>query len=544
MADDEQTTTTRAALSKARMEAFSDGVMAIAITLLVLDLAVRPPGSPLEQFLRGWPAYFVYLVSFLTIGAAWIGHSSLTDDLDHVDRIFLRLNLLFLLSVSFLPFPTRLVGEALERGTSWQRVAVDRVRAHGAGDPLVVRGDGLLRSTRRPTAIARPTATWRTRRRSSASSSASMWQRSLSACWFPAPRSCSISPQRCSSSCRSGPSPRRSSEAGKRSLESVRSFIPPKRPAMNAPPTDPAPGGAGPPRHSRVPARGQKAAAKGAAVAKRGRLWIENQPPDSRKGATIGWVRRYQASNGQLFAVLLSAYLLLTLIPVFLVTASYSYKDPTALADRIEHRLRLRGTTAQLFSSVMVGTGEHKISAVLIAIIDLFFFGLGFPRVLQIVHARSWGIDLGKSVLADQARYVEVLVALVLGAALFVGQTRALRGEPSWIGWFLDPRLARAAARLLHLGAADLAPSPRPDAEPGPGAVFTVLGFVILRLISALLLTHWLNWYSTTYGAFGIIIAIFFWLILIGTVLVLAAALSPAFAQRRDLLEAHAEDRS
>ena len=189
-------------------------------------------------------------------------------------------------------------------------------------------------------------------------------------------------------------------------------------------PTEPAPGASGPPRHSRVPARAQQAAAKGAAVAERGRLWIENQPPDSRKGATIGWVRRYQASNGQLFAVLLSAYLLLTLLPVFLVVASYSYKDPTALADRIEHRLRLKGTTAQLFSSVMVGTGEHKLSAVLIAIVDLFFFGLGFPRVLQIAHARSWGIDLGKSVLADQARYVEVLVALVLGAALFVVRQR------------------------------------------------------------------------------------------------------------------------
>jgi uncharacterized membrane protein len=66
----------------------------------------------------------VYLVSFLTIGAAWIAHNSLTDDLDHVDRIFLRLNLLFLLSVAFLPFPTQLVGDALEKGTSWQRVAV------------------------------------------------------------------------------------------------------------------------------------------------------------------------------------------------------------------------------------------------------------------------------------------------------------------------------------------------------------------------------------------------------------------------------------
>ena len=67
-----------------------------------------------------------------------------------------------------------------------------------------------------------------------------------------------------------------------------------------------------------------------------------------------------------------------------------------------------------------------------------------------------------------------------------------------------------------------------------------MLGLVILRLISVLLLTHWLNWYSTTYGAFGIIIAIFFWIILEGTMLVLAAALSPALAERRNLRAARA----
>ena len=55
------------------MEAFSDGVLAIAITLLVLDLAVRPPGSPLEQFWRGWPSYLAYVVSFLTAHPLPIG---------------------------------------------------------------------------------------------------------------------------------------------------------------------------------------------------------------------------------------------------------------------------------------------------------------------------------------------------------------------------------------------------------------------------------------------------------------------------------------
>jgi uncharacterized membrane protein len=121
VANDESTPI--ATMGKGRMEAFSDGVLAIAITLLVLDVAIRPPGPPLHQFLRGWPSYLAYLVSFLTIGGAWIAHHGLTNSLDRVDRIFLRLNLLFLLAVSFLPFPTRLVADALDKTTSWQRVA-------------------------------------------------------------------------------------------------------------------------------------------------------------------------------------------------------------------------------------------------------------------------------------------------------------------------------------------------------------------------------------------------------------------------------------
>jgi uncharacterized membrane protein len=124
MADDGEELTTNPTLGKGRMEAFSDGVLAIAITLLVLDVAIRPPGSPTDEFLRGWPTYLAYLISFLTVGAAWLAHHGLTDRLDRVDPIFLRLNLLFLLAVSFLPFPTRLVAEALDKTTTWERLGV------------------------------------------------------------------------------------------------------------------------------------------------------------------------------------------------------------------------------------------------------------------------------------------------------------------------------------------------------------------------------------------------------------------------------------
>ena len=100
-------------LNTTRLEAFSDGVFAIAITLLVLDLSLPRHGPPLERVLHAWPSFLAYVVSFLTIGAAWLGHTALTDRLMRADHIFLRLNLLLLLAVAFLPFPTRLVANEL-----------------------------------------------------------------------------------------------------------------------------------------------------------------------------------------------------------------------------------------------------------------------------------------------------------------------------------------------------------------------------------------------------------------------------------------------
>jgi uncharacterized membrane protein len=111
--------------TRGRLEAFSDGVFAIAITLLVLDIAV--PAEDSEDFLRAvvdqWPFYLAYVISFASIGAVWLAHQMITQYLDRVDAWFIRLNLLLLSVVSFLPFPTRLVGEHIG-DTNPERVAV------------------------------------------------------------------------------------------------------------------------------------------------------------------------------------------------------------------------------------------------------------------------------------------------------------------------------------------------------------------------------------------------------------------------------------
>ena len=115
-----------------RLEAFSDGVFAIAATLLVLELRVPSDSSDLAGALaRVWPAYAAYLVSFLTIGIIWVNHHSLLAHCRRVDRRFLYLNLLLLIAVGIVPFPTALVGQYILSET-------------GATPALVVYGLGAV----------------------------------------------------------------------------------------------------------------------------------------------------------------------------------------------------------------------------------------------------------------------------------------------------------------------------------------------------------------------------------------------------------------
>lgn len=94
-----------------RLEAFSDGVFAIAITLLIL--IIRPPThGPLgHALLHLWPSYLAYAVSFLTIGVIWVNHHAIFRHFARVDRPMLLLNVLFLMVVAFIPFPTEVVAE-------------------------------------------------------------------------------------------------------------------------------------------------------------------------------------------------------------------------------------------------------------------------------------------------------------------------------------------------------------------------------------------------------------------------------------------------
>jgi TMEM175 potassium channel family protein len=112
-------------MTKSRVEAFSDGVFAIAITLLVLTVAQpRTYRGLAHELVTQWPSLAAYIVSFTVIGIMWINHHSVFMYLEHVDRGLLYLNLLLLMTIAFLPYPTGVLGQALAKGQGTRTAAV------------------------------------------------------------------------------------------------------------------------------------------------------------------------------------------------------------------------------------------------------------------------------------------------------------------------------------------------------------------------------------------------------------------------------------
>ena len=111
-------------MSTDRLETFSDGVFAIAITLLILDIQVPhvEQGHLAHALVKLWPSYTTFVVSFLTIGIIWVNHHTQYEHIVRADRTLLFLNLNLLMWIVFIPFPTALLAEYL-RGGEDQHVA-------------------------------------------------------------------------------------------------------------------------------------------------------------------------------------------------------------------------------------------------------------------------------------------------------------------------------------------------------------------------------------------------------------------------------------
>src|ERR1051326_736964 len=135
-----------------RVEAFSDGVFAIAITLLILDMHVPRPsdlvargGDLLPALYALWPSLVAYLLSFTVILVMWVNHHRIFTVVRRTDQPFLFWNGLLLMFVTFVPFPTALLAEYMAPGSTFDQFRIATVVYAGHGFLIALAFNGLWR---------------------------------------------------------------------------------------------------------------------------------------------------------------------------------------------------------------------------------------------------------------------------------------------------------------------------------------------------------------------------------------------------------------
>jgi uncharacterized BrkB/YihY/UPF0761 family membrane protein len=262
--------------------------------------------------------------------------------------------------------------------------------------------------------------------------------------------------------------------------------------------------------------------------------WAGSRDPASPTGVAIGAWRRYRAIDGPLQSALLSLYLLVAVLPALLVMEEYLDPHPDALAHHMTLHYRLNAPTAAMLRSVLGEGQAHKLGSALLAVASALFFGLGFGRVLQLVYARAWKVTLrGRGV--DQGLYAAVLCAAYGLILLLLAELAEIHRPALWlralfaVAWtvLLVVFFEWAAWLLVHGEVSRRALR--------PAAVLTGVGLVLLMLVSRWVMQYWVDLYARDYGGFGVVLAIYFWLLLSSGLIVWAASLSPALADRREL---------
>lgn len=269
------------------------------------------------------------------------------------------------------------------------------------------------------------------------------------------------------------------------------------------------------------------------AISDRAQSWIDELDPASRKGVAVEAWRRYRAVDGPLQSALLSLYMLVAVLPALLVIEEYFDSHPAALANRLVHHYGLNAQTADLLRTVLADTRVHELGSALFAIAGALFFGLGFGRVLQLIHMRAWRVSV-PSRATDQGLYAAVILALYGLIVLLLFQLNELKGSPSWVGWVLS--LGWVALLVLFF---TWAPSLLLHGQVSrrdllPAGALTAVGLIVLTIVSRVVVEPWVNLYARDYGGLGVVLAIYFWIAFYSFVIVAAASLAPALAQRRN----------
>jgi uncharacterized BrkB/YihY/UPF0761 family membrane protein len=270
------------------------------------------------------------------------------------------------------------------------------------------------------------------------------------------------------------------------------------------------------------------------AAPRRGREWADRQDPASPSGLAVGAWRHYRAIDGPLQSALLSLYILVAVLPALLVLEAFLDPHPDSLANSLAHHYHLNAATTSLLHGVLREDRAHELGSALLAIAGALVFGLGFGRVLQLIHARSWRVELPARG-SDQPLYAAVLLGVYGLILLLLIQLNELTGNPWWIVAALS--LAWVGLLVLFFVWAPwlLTHGLITRRDLLPGAVLTAAGLVVLMLVLSYVMQFWVDLYARDYGGFGVVLALYFWILLSSGLIVWAGSLFPALADRRVL---------
>jgi uncharacterized BrkB/YihY/UPF0761 family membrane protein len=238
--------------------------------------------------------------------------------------------------------------------------------------------------------------------------------------------------------------------------------------------------------------------------------------------------------EGPLQTALLSLYILVAVLPAVLVMEEYLDPHPNSLANSLVHHYRLNAPTSELIHNVLGEGRSHELGSALFAIVGALVFGVGFGHVLQLVYARAWQLELRTGV-SDQLGYGAVLAGLYGLLLLLLVQLNDFHPRSAvvkvvlGIGWlgFLMLFFVVVPWLLTHKQIA-----PR---DLLPGAALAASGLVALMVVSRYVMQFWVDLYARDYGGLGVVLAMYFWIAICSGIIVWAASLSPALAERREV---------
>ena len=180
----------------------------------------------------------------------------------------------------------------------------------------------------------------------------------------------------------------------------------------------------------------------------------------------------------------------------------YFDQHPAALANDLIEHYGLSDETAAVVRSVLVQSRHHHLGTALLAIAGALFFGLGFGRVLQLVHVRAWRLELPVRA-GDQARYATVLFGVYGLLLLLLVELAVVDGDIGWLRLVLTPAWIALLALFFVWAPRLLTHDLLSRRDLVPGAVLTALGLVALMLISGRVMEPWIDLYAKDYGGFG-----------------------------------------